>query len=174
MTERIYFKSTLINQCQAKIIDRRQTDSHYHLLLDRTLFHPQGGGQPTDRGMISGTLLFKLEKEGDQIWHVIEASQFDPERHAIGKTVTLELDSVLRAQHAALHTTGHLIDAIIQTLPIAAQLKNPNGNHFPDQAKVSYEFTAEGEFDKQVFQQMLEQSIQQAIKAELPIHINNT
>lgn len=45
------------------------------VILDKTILHPQGGGQPNDEGSLSnGTVTFKisglLTKEGDVIWHV--------------------------------------------------------------------------------------------------------
>lgn len=52
MTERLYYTSDA-TQGQANIMScLAEPDGRYAITLDRTLFHPQGGGQPSDAGWI--------------------------------------------------------------------------------------------------------------------------
>ena len=54
MTERLYYTSEA-TEGRAKIIRcTEEADGRYAVELDQTLFHPQGGGQPADRGYIAG------------------------------------------------------------------------------------------------------------------------
>ena len=53
VTERTYFTDTYLFETSAKMIGggTEQGDRHY-LVFDKTIFHPQGGGQPADKGTI--------------------------------------------------------------------------------------------------------------------------
>jgi Ser-tRNA(Ala) deacylase AlaX len=54
MTERLYYTSEA-TEGRAKVIRcTEEPDGRYAVELDQTLFHPQGGGQPADRGLIAG------------------------------------------------------------------------------------------------------------------------
>ena len=53
MTERLYYTSDA-EECLAQVVNcLSEADGRYAIELDRTLFHPQGGGQPADRGWIA-------------------------------------------------------------------------------------------------------------------------
>ena len=48
MTERLYYTSDA-TECLARVVNcLSEADGRYAIELDRTLFHPQGGGQPAD------------------------------------------------------------------------------------------------------------------------------
>jgi len=50
------------------------TTNEFTVILDRTIFHPQGGGQPADEGTIKGeSITFKvtgLKPKDDAILHI--------------------------------------------------------------------------------------------------------
>jgi Ser-tRNA(Ala) deacylase AlaX len=56
-------------------MDLQKNGEEYELILDETIFHPQGGGQPSDEGTISsmdGQSVFKVHKvlpKGDTVIH---------------------------------------------------------------------------------------------------------
>ena len=54
MTERVYYTSDATDGRAQIIACTAEADGRYAIELDRTLFHPQGGGQPADRGWIAG------------------------------------------------------------------------------------------------------------------------
>jgi len=52
-TELVYLREMRTSHDEAtvvKVVPEKQTQAY--LLLDRTIFHPKGGGQPSDRGVI--------------------------------------------------------------------------------------------------------------------------
>ncbi|VTM72735.1 alanyl-tRNA synthetase [Raoultella planticola] len=54
MTERLYYTSDA-TEGRARVLScLAEADGRYAIELDQTLFHPQGGGQPADRGWIDG------------------------------------------------------------------------------------------------------------------------
>lgn len=102
MTERLYYTrdDTQAPACVLRCMP--EADGRYAVELDRTLFHPQGGGQPADAGWIDETPVEGVVARGDSVAHIV--SQPLP----LGP-VTLCVDASVRQQHARLHSAGHLI-----------------------------------------------------------------
>jgi misacylated tRNA(Ala) deacylase len=78
--------------------------------LDRTVFYPGGGGQPSDRGTLAAAdgrswAVVGAKKSGDDIVHELEAGAAAP---SVGERVTAALDwerrHLLMRTHTALHT----------------------------------------------------------------------
>lgn len=102
MTERLYYTSDA-TECTARIIDcLSEADGRYAIALDRTLFHPQGGGQPADRGWIGEIAVESVAARGESIVHLVSQPLAPGE-------VTIRVDADARRLHARLHSAGHLI-----------------------------------------------------------------
>jgi Ser-tRNA(Ala) deacylase AlaX len=102
MTERLYYTSDA-TEGRARVVGCvEQADGRYAIELDQTLFHPQGGGQPADRGWIAEIAVEGVTAFGDSILHLV------PQPLAPGE-VTIRIDGAARRQHARLHSAGHLI-----------------------------------------------------------------
>lgn len=84
--------------------------SYYYVTLDRTLFYPKGGGQPSDRGMLIGS-DFKLNVRKAMLangvvvhWcKLLEGKPFP-------SMVVGEIDWALRYLLMRRHTAAHLFD----------------------------------------------------------------
>ncbi len=88
--------------------------------LDRTLFYPEGGGQPCDTGALSwesdqttvqsigqtdaDTAVTDVQKEGQTIWHTL-AGAVPP----VGAMVRGALDWTRRYRHSQRHSAEHLL-----------------------------------------------------------------
>jgi alanyl-tRNA synthetase len=84
--------------------------SHAYLILDKTLFHPKGGGQPSDRGTLSST-QFELELKKAIYYqgivvHWCKILKGTP----LAGPVTCQLDWPYRYLVMRRHTGAHLID----------------------------------------------------------------
>ena len=85
--------------------------------LDRTVFYPEGGGQPGDTGILrvdDGTVIAvtntRKGETGDDILHLIVPDATPP---APGIRVVAELDWERRYRHMRMHTCLHLLSAVI-------------------------------------------------------------
>jgi misacylated tRNA(Ala) deacylase len=82
--------------------------------LDRTIFYPAGGGQPSDTGVIAlnGTKYAVLEasknKENGSVLHILDREAQLKE----GDQVHCTVDWEKRYMHMRLHTAMHVIDGI--------------------------------------------------------------
>lgn len=89
------------------------------IVLDATIFYPQGGGQPGDSGRLSWsegalTVATTIKGAGDDIVLVpAEPSPLPP----VGTVVTQNLDAGRRLRHMRVHTALHLLSVVIP-LPV--------------------------------------------------------
>jgi misacylated tRNA(Ala) deacylase len=104
---------------QAEAVVRAHT-AEGGLLLDRTLFYPQGGGQPGDSGVVEwpggrieiGTTVKSVGGNGS----VLVPAAPGP-LPAVGATVAQSLDWARRYRHMRIHTALHLLSVVIP-LPV--------------------------------------------------------
>lgn len=95
--------------------------------LDRTVFYPNGGGQPGDTGLLRAadgrifriTDTVKGDQGPDDCIHVPAAEDGLPE---IGLTLTAEIDWERRFRHMRMHTALHLLCAVVPGAITGAQV----------------------------------------------------
>lgn len=113
-------------------------DGKTDMQLDETVFYPQGGGQPTDKGKITAYgAEFEVEDvrfESGIVHHFgrVAAGSFKK-----GDRVNLDVDAERRALNMRNHTAGHLVASVIAELK--PELKANKGYHFPDGPYVQFE-----------------------------------
>jgi Ser-tRNA(Ala) deacylase AlaX len=121
-------------------------DRGAYIVLDQTIFYPQGGGQPTDTGFIqSGETVMNVSFVGfsdGEVLHYIteEPPHFDA---LVGQSCELHVDKLRRLHHAKLHTAGHVIAGIIDAR--RGSMRAVKGFHFDDGPYVEFEGKQEGE-----------------------------
>lgn len=136
------------------------------LILDRTIFYPQGGGQPADTGVITAPgYRFEVEAVtfGDgTVYHVGAAEgELQP-----GADVDLTITESRRSLHARLHTAGHLLLNAVKNA--GASLVATKGYHFPDGPYV--EFSGDvPEPDRDALVQRLQAEVDRLALADLPV-----
>jgi len=116
-----------------------QEDGRKAVILDRTIFYPQGGGQRFDLGVISNdSVIFNVEEvrfvEG-QVFHIgkCEKGEFKA-----GDKVKLKIDKDRRILHSKLQSAGHLIDMAMRRAGYSG-LTPVKGAHYPEWSEVEYE-----------------------------------
>ena len=82
--------------------------------LDRSAFHPGGGGQVSDRGSIEAAGgrwdVSTIEIDGDTWWHLLD----DPTVELpAGAGVSIAVDADHRHRVASLHTMSHVLNAFV-------------------------------------------------------------
>jgi Ser-tRNA(Ala) deacylase AlaX len=139
MTRLLYLDDTYQFESTANILETiRLEDGRTAVILDRTIFYPQGGGQPYDTGMISSeTAHFvvsevRLDEQGN-VHHIgiFEQGTFTPSTKAI-----MVIDKERRLLNTKSHSAGHLLDCAVTQLGLA--LRPSKGYHFPEGPYVEY------------------------------------
>lgn len=140
MTKLKYLEDSDLFKSKAVFLGTKENEKGKAIVLDETIFYPQGGGQPADTGKIYSDNAFfdvtgtRLDEDGT-VWHFGEFTkgEFKP-----GEEVILEIDQVKRALNTKLHSAGHLIDCAVTQLNLKS-LKPTKGFHFPEGPYVEYE-----------------------------------
>lgn len=133
MTERLYYTSDA-TECLARVVNcLSEADGRYAIELDRTLFHPQGGGQPADRGWIADLAVQGVVSRGDSVEHIV--SQPLPSGE-----VTIRIDAESRRLHARLHSAGHMLAQAGEQ----SGWQPMKGHHWPGESRIIFAAEANG------------------------------
>jgi len=108
-TKRLYFEDPYRVDFTARVVDRKIHGENPALVLDRTCFYPEGGGQPADRGVINGIPVLNVLEEGEEILHVME-------RDVPGEEVEGKVDWDKRFEHMQQHSGQHILSQCLVRL----------------------------------------------------------
>jgi len=103
-TERLYYTDCYLQEFEARVLAVEPAQIGFRVLLDRTAFYPDSGGQPSDRGTLSGIPVLDVLDEGDAVAHLVEAK---PQ----GEQVKGVIDWARRFDHMQQHTGQHVLSA---------------------------------------------------------------
>jgi alanyl-tRNA synthetase len=111
-TERLYYDYAAPEPFSAEIRELRPLGDLTALLLDKTIFYPEGGGQEGDRGSINGVPLVDVKESADaEILHLVAAVG-----NLMPGPATLLLDSRRRRDFTVQHSAQHLLSGTILRL----------------------------------------------------------
>lgn len=110
-TDLLYLRDFEVRQCEArviKVVPEKRT--HAYLILDKTIFHPKGGGQPSDRGLIrTAEYELRLKKAIHFNGVVIHWGKLNHGNPMEGEASCV-LDWPYRQLVTRRHTAAHLLD----------------------------------------------------------------
>ena len=110
-----------------------ETDGTW-VAVRHNIFHPQGGGQPADRGWLGECEVVPVRHTatGLVVLYAAKSQSAGLDGLSEGDVVRARIDADPRLLHAALHTAGHLVEAAGR--PEGWTLAG--SNHFPGQARI--------------------------------------
>ena len=110
-TEKLYYTYASSLPYKAGILELRPAGGgKTAVLLDKTIFYPDGGGQPADRGTINDVPLFDVIEKDGEILHLISGGDAEKLRRG---PADLILDARRRRDLTTLHTGQHLFSAAL-------------------------------------------------------------
>lgn len=101
--ERLYYENQYIKEFDAKVIEVKEVDDIYHIVLDKTAFFPGGGGQSCDLGYINDNEVLEVYEENNLIYHVLKESC------KINDTVFCKIDWNRREDGMHQHLGQHIL-----------------------------------------------------------------
>ena len=105
--ERLYEADPYIREFDARVMACEQVKDQYRILLDRTAFFPEGGGQPGDRGMIGEALIKDTHEKDGMIWH------YSDRMLNVGSEVHGKIDWDFRFSNMQNHAGEHIVSGLI-------------------------------------------------------------
>lgn len=137
-TKKLYLEDTYQFHFEGLIQEAGKDEKGVFIILDQTAFYPQGGGQPSDQGVIRNDLfeanVIHIAERGDEIRHYIASTT--AEALAV-KKVYGALEKQRRLINARYHTAGHLLSNIVEILN--PKLNAIKGHSFPGEAYVAFQ-----------------------------------
>ncbi|MFC7323928.1 alanine--tRNA ligase [Halorubrum rutilum] len=108
-TEKLFYDDQGRTEFEAVVLDVFERGEGYDVVLDQTMFYPEGGGQPADRGQLTvGETTVDVVDVQEEAGVVLHRTDADPGK---GEFVTGQVDGErrdrLRAHHTATHLIGH-------------------------------------------------------------------
>jgi misacylated tRNA(Ala) deacylase len=107
-TELLFLEDSYLREISATVAEVVENS----VILDQTIFYPEGGGQPTDTGRLDSAIgtsrVVAVGKQGNRVLHHLEGPL--PE---IGDEVYLRLDWDRRYAHMRMHTAQHLLSRVV-------------------------------------------------------------
>ena len=113
MTEKLFYKDVYQKTFEATITDCREGKNGYEIILDRTAFYPEGGGQPGDTGYLQiGDQKVEItdthEKDG-------EILHFCGQPLEVGSKVTGTIDWNRRFGLMQNHSGEHIVSGLVHS-----------------------------------------------------------
>lgn len=112
-TEKLYYSDSLLFSFRARLLAVEQSGGKTALVLDRTAFFPEGGGQKADTGYIAGLRVTDVQETGGRILHFIDAPGPFPEA---GDKLECVLDSEQRLRRMQNHSGEHIVSGLVHNL----------------------------------------------------------
>ncbi len=110
MTQKLFENDSYIKEFTATVISCEERDGKYLVVLDKTAFFPEGGGQDPDKGELNGIPVLDVQEKGDEVVHTLEKTL------AAGETVKGVVDWPLRFSRMQNHAAEHILSGVIHKM----------------------------------------------------------
>ena len=107
MTEKLYYQDSHLFSFEATVLDCRAEKNGYSVVLDRTAFFPEGGGQLADTGVLGGARVLDVHERGGEIRHYTDAPL------TAGESVRGEIDREQRLRRMQNHSGEQILSGLV-------------------------------------------------------------
>lgn len=164
-TELLYMADSYLKQATAKVLEKIEEGSSAKIVLDRTIFYAQGGGQPADQGVIIGPQgklhVSHVSYNGGLPQHFGKLEG----KLEVGDEVQLDINWELRYKHMQMHTAGHILDQAVKNVhPQAVAIDGGHG--ISKKLYVEYQGKLES-----LDLAKVQQEVEKIVAENLPIHL---
>ena len=109
-TIKLYDNDAYVAEFEASVIDCAEENGKYNIILDRTAFFPEEGGQTADTGFIGDVAVSGANEVDGVIYHICESPL------KIGATYKCTINFEERFDKMQNHTGEHIVSGIVNRL----------------------------------------------------------
>ncbi len=106
-TEKLYYQDCHLHDFHAQVLSCVQKEKFWEIVLDRTAFYPEGGGQASDVGTLGDVHVLHASEEGAQVVHLCDGPLM------VGQAVHGQIDYAHRFDLMQQHTGEHIVSGLI-------------------------------------------------------------
>lgn len=106
-TQKLYYENVYQRTFCAKVLSCEKAKAGWNVVLDRTAFYPEGGGQPGDQGVLDRVNVLDTHMKNGVILHRTDAPL------PVGKRVTGGINWPLRRSRMQEHTGEHILSGVL-------------------------------------------------------------
>jgi alanyl-tRNA synthetase len=100
---------------EGKSVEAAETGTPIQLILDRTPFYAESGGQIGDRGYLTGdNLVIRIEDVQKESGFFIHCGKIERGKVSVGNVLSAQIDRSCRRRAQANHTATHLLQAALK------------------------------------------------------------
>ena len=107
MTEKLFYHDSHLKEFEAHVVSCENAGDLFKIVLDKTVFFPEGGGQYADTGVLGGVNVLDVHEKNDIIYHTTDAP-LEP-----GVKVSGKINWEERFEKMQQHTGEHIISGIV-------------------------------------------------------------
>ena len=106
-TEKLYYADPFLTEFDARVLACEAVKDGFAVVLDRTAFYPEGGGQPYDTGVLGGVEVLDVHERAGVITHKCASPL------PVGAAVHGKIDQARRFDHMQQHSGEHICSGLI-------------------------------------------------------------
>lgn len=106
-TEKLFYQDSHLQEFDATVISCEAAGETYKVVLDRTAFFPEGGGQYADTGFLNQARVLDVHEKEDVVYHTVD------EPLAEGASVHGTLNWGERFEKMQQHTGEHIVSGLV-------------------------------------------------------------
>ena len=106
-TEKLYYHDAYLREFDATVLTCEEGKQGWLVILDRTAFYPEGGGQPADHGTLNGTAVTDVHEKDGVVQHTCNGPL------EVGTAVHGVIDWQRRFDHMQQHSGEHIVSGML-------------------------------------------------------------
>ena len=106
-TRKLYYEDSHLSSFTARVLDCRQTEKGWEVILDATAFYPEGGGQACDLGNLGSARVLDVQERGETVVHLCDAP-LSPGQ-AVDGSIDYDRRFLLMQQHSGEHIVSGIV-----------------------------------------------------------------
>ena len=158
MTEKLFYQDSFLREFSGTVLDCREDRGQWVVVLDKTAFYPEGGGQPADHGTLGGVKVIDVREKNGEVLHFCDG------KVDIGAVVDGTIDWERRFDFMQQHSGEHIVSGIL-----CGKFGCDNVGFHIGHELVTIDFNTELSTDNLIF---VENAANQYIWGDHPIHID--